>query len=102
MTQLPPSLWTSEEVTFATGGETSGYWQSEGISIDSRTIEPGDLFVAIVGPNNDGHQYVVNALQKGAVAAVIDQPGFTLPSDLGDANLLHVENTMISFYIRCI
>jgi UDP-N-acetylmuramoyl-tripeptide--D-alanyl-D-alanine ligase len=94
MTQLPPSLWTSEEVTFATGGETSGYWQSEGISIDSRTIEPGDLFIAIVGPNSDGHQYVSTALQKGAVAAVIDQPGFSLSCDIENAKLVYVDSTI--------
>ncbi len=95
MTQRLPSLWTSKEVMQATGGVTSSYWQSKGISIDSRVVEPGDLFVAIVGPNSNGHQYVVNALAKGAVAAVIDQSGFALPSDMKNENLLYVENTKI-------
>ena len=94
MSQPNSPLWTSEEVTKATGGETSEYWQSTGISIDSRAIDPGDLFIAIVGPNNDGHQYVANAFQKGAVAAVIDQPEFSLPSDIKNPKLLYVENTM--------
>jgi UDP-N-acetylmuramoyl-tripeptide--D-alanyl-D-alanine ligase len=94
MTKCPQALWTSEEVMQATGGETSGHWQSVGISIDSRTIDPGDLFIAIVGPNSDGHQYVANALQKGAVGAVIDQPRFFLTSDIENAKLLYVENTM--------
>lgn len=44
-----------------------------GVSIDTRTLEPGDLFVALHGINSDGHAYVADALAKGAAAAVIDE-----------------------------
>ncbi|MBB3808253.1 UDP-N-acetylmuramoylalanyl-D-glutamyl-2,6-diaminopimelate--D-alanyl-D-alanine ligase [Pseudochelatococcus contaminans] len=44
-----------------------------GISIDTRTLMPGDLFFAIRGDNSDGHAYVSQALAKGAAAAVIDE-----------------------------
>ncbi|HEV1285555.1 MAG TPA: UDP-N-acetylmuramoyl-tripeptide--D-alanyl-D-alanine ligase, partial [Bryobacteraceae bacterium] len=44
-----------------------------GWSIDSRTIEPGDLFFALRGPNHDGHEHVNAALEKGAVAVVVDR-----------------------------
>jgi UDP-N-acetylmuramoyl-tripeptide--D-alanyl-D-alanine ligase len=44
-----------------------------GWSIDSRTLQPGDLFFAIRGPRHDGHVYVADAFRKGAVAAVVDQ-----------------------------
>jgi UDP-N-acetylmuramoyl-tripeptide--D-alanyl-D-alanine ligase len=44
-----------------------------GWSIDSRTIEPGDLFFALRGPNHDGHQHIDMALEKGAVAVVVDR-----------------------------
>ncbi|HXF05854.1 MAG TPA: UDP-N-acetylmuramoyl-tripeptide--D-alanyl-D-alanine ligase [Blastocatellia bacterium] len=42
-----------------------------GFSIDSRTIRPGELFFAITGTNKDGHDFVGDALQKGACAAVV-------------------------------
>jgi UDP-N-acetylmuramoyl-tripeptide--D-alanyl-D-alanine ligase len=43
-------------------------------SIDSRTIEPGSLFFALRGPAHDGHDYVAQALAKGAAAAVVEEP----------------------------
>src|SRR5215471_21090299 len=42
-----------------------------GVSIDSRTIRSGELFVAIHGPRHDGHDYVSGALERGAAAAVV-------------------------------
>jgi len=42
-----------------------------GVSIDSRTIQPGELFVAIRGPHHDGHAFVAGALERGAAAAVV-------------------------------
>lgn len=44
-----------------------------GVSIDSRTIEPGDLFFAIKGENSDGHDYVRRAFENGAAACVVDE-----------------------------
>ena len=48
-----------------------------GYSIDSRTIQPGELFFAVKGERIDGHDFVEQALEKGAVAAVVrkDQAG---------------------------
>jgi UDP-N-acetylmuramoyl-tripeptide--D-alanyl-D-alanine ligase len=42
-----------------------------GVSIDSRTVEPGQLFIAIHGPRHDGHGFVASALERGAPAAVV-------------------------------
>lgn len=53
------------------GGGAGG--QCDGYSIDSRTVRPGDLFFAIRGPSHDGHDFVADALQSGAVAAVVDK-----------------------------
>lgn len=52
-----PDLWTAEDAARATKGALVGDqdWKAAGVSIDSRSLEPGDLFVAIVGPNSDGH-----------------------------------------------
>jgi UDP-N-acetylmuramoyl-tripeptide--D-alanyl-D-alanine ligase len=44
-----------------------------GWSIDTRTLQPGDLYFALRGENHDGHDFVGNAFEKGAVAAVIDR-----------------------------
>ena len=44
-----------------------------GVSIDSRTIRAGELFVAVHGPRHDGHDYLAEALQRGAVAAVVEE-----------------------------
>ena len=51
-----------------------------GISIDTRTLQPGDLFVALRGEHGDGHAHVAEALAKGAAGAMVDRdlPGATL------------------------
>ncbi|MDD5015787.1 MAG: Mur ligase family protein, partial [Atribacterota bacterium] len=41
------------------------------ISIDSRTLIPGDLFFAIIGPNFDGHDFILKAFDKGAIGVVV-------------------------------
>ena len=41
------------------------------VTTDSRAVEPGDLFVALVGERHDGHAYVANAFGRGAVAALV-------------------------------
>ena len=45
-----------------------------GVSIDSRTLRPGELFIAIHGPRHDGHDYVAAVVEQGAVAAVVAEP----------------------------
>jgi UDP-N-acetylmuramoyl-tripeptide--D-alanyl-D-alanine ligase len=66
---------TAGEVESSTGGIlVSGSRDTiiPGISIDSRTLMPGDLFFAIRGPNADGHHYVASALARGACGVVVD------------------------------
>lgn len=45
----------------------------QGLSIDSRTLQPGNLFIAIPGERVDGHDYLADAIKKGAVAAVVNR-----------------------------
>jgi UDP-N-acetylmuramoyl-tripeptide--D-alanyl-D-alanine ligase len=45
-----------------------------GWSVDTRTLQPGDLFFALRGPQHDGHDYVATARDRGAVAVVVDRP----------------------------
>ena len=63
-------LWTAGEAAEATGGQARGDWRVTGVSIDTRTIEPGDLFVAL-SAERDGHDFVAQALDKGAAAAMV-------------------------------
>lgn len=64
------ALWTAAEAATATGGEATGDWKVSGISIDTRTLQPGDLFVALKAAR-DGHDFVAQALDKGAGAALV-------------------------------
>ena len=72
------ALWNSSEAEAATGGSATRVFEASGVSIDSRTLEPGDLFVALKGPNNDAHAYVPKAFERGAAAALVSD----LPSPL--------------------
>ena len=65
------SLWDSEDAAQATGGKNTISWSATGVSIDTRTIQPGDLFVALKA-DRDGHEFVNNAFDSGAVAALVD------------------------------
>jgi UDP-N-acetylmuramoyl-tripeptide--D-alanyl-D-alanine ligase len=67
-------LWTSDEIVGAVDGRLSGApFAATGVSIDTRTLEPGDLFVALAG-ERDGHDFVEPALAKGAAGALVARP----------------------------
>ncbi len=77
-------LWTLEAFVEAAGGSVRGDAGAEitGISIDSRTLEPGDAFVAIQGDRLDGHDYVAAALEAGASLALVAEERLAdLPED---------------------
>ena len=68
------ALWTRAELEAATGGRLIGEGRPiGGASIDTRTIRPGDLFFAIRGEARDGHDFVADALGRGAGAAVVTE-----------------------------
>jgi UDP-N-acetylmuramoyl-tripeptide--D-alanyl-D-alanine ligase len=64
---------TLREAAGALGLRVESEAIATGWSVDSRTLQPGDLFLALRGPNHDGHDYVAEAFRKGAVAAVVDR-----------------------------
>ncbi|MBM3524446.1 MAG: UDP-N-acetylmuramoyl-tripeptide--D-alanyl-D-alanine ligase, partial [Alphaproteobacteria bacterium] len=74
------ALWTSAEVEAATGGRSNRSWHATGISIDSRTLERGDLFVALRGDTHDGHDHVGAAVAAGASAVMISHVRQALPT----------------------
>ncbi len=67
-------LWTAAEAAHACNGRATGDWVARGVSIDTRELAPGDLFVALVGDNRDGHAFVADALAQGAAAALVSRP----------------------------
>jgi UDP-N-acetylmuramoyl-tripeptide--D-alanyl-D-alanine ligase len=83
-------LWTAADAAAASGGRNASHWLASGVSIDSRSVVKGDLFVALRGPCHDGHDFVGEALEKGAAAAVVDREIANLPAA---APLLHVADT---------
>ena len=87
------SLWESQDAALATGGKNTLEWSATGVSIDSRTIQPGDLFVALKA-DRDGHEFVNSAFENGAVAALVDHA----PMDLDTSfPLLVVADVMGAF-----
>lgn len=82
-------LWSSAELREATQGRLDAELSVSGISIDTRSLEPGDLFIALVGENSDGHAHVATALDKGAACVMVHQAHAGT-----DPRLLHVADTM--------
>ncbi|MEQ9143742.1 MAG: UDP-N-acetylmuramoylalanyl-D-glutamyl-2,6-diaminopimelate--D-alanyl-D-alanine ligase [Parvibaculaceae bacterium] len=87
---MSTALWTRDEAVAATGGRASGEWAASGVSIDTRTLELGDLFVALKGDNSDGHAHVADALANGAAAAIVSRPCEGAAED----GLLFVDDTL--------
>jgi UDP-N-acetylmuramoyl-tripeptide--D-alanyl-D-alanine ligase len=67
------ALWTSAEIAAAVNGRAGRRFDADGVSIDSRKVERGDLFVALHGPNFDGNDFVAGALGQGAAGALVDR-----------------------------
>jgi UDP-N-acetylmuramoyl-tripeptide--D-alanyl-D-alanine ligase len=83
----------------AAAGEYDKFAVAQGYSIDSRTAQSGDLFFAVKGERFDGHDFVEQALSKGAVAAVVrrDQLArYPAQSGLTKTGLLAVDDTLIA------
>jgi UDP-N-acetylmuramoyl-tripeptide--D-alanyl-D-alanine ligase len=74
---MPDALWTADEIAQAIGGQVAGDFAVSGVSIDTRSVEPGDLFVPLIGVR-DGHDFVPQAVANGATgvlaARAVDAP----------------------------
>ncbi|MEP3347869.1 MAG: UDP-N-acetylmuramoyl-tripeptide--D-alanyl-D-alanine ligase [Litoreibacter sp.] len=84
------TLWTSDEAVVATGGTSATGWEATGVSIDTRTLEAGDMFVALKDIR-DGHDFVAQALEKGAGCALVSRIPDGVPAD---APLLVVDDVL--------
>ena len=83
------TLWRADDAARATRGAASG-WAASGVSIDTREIAPGDLFVALAD-RRDGHDFVSVALAEGAAAAMVSR---TPPGVVEGAPLLMVGDVL--------
>ncbi|MEO0915857.1 MAG: UDP-N-acetylmuramoyl-tripeptide--D-alanyl-D-alanine ligase [Pseudomonadota bacterium] len=85
------ALWTKDEALAATGGVGHGPdWRATGVSIDTRTLAPGDLFVALKDVR-DGHDFVSAAFEKGAAGALVSR----IPDGVAeDAPLIVVDDVL--------
>src|SRR5437867_12001152 len=50
-----------------------------GIAYDSRRVTPGMVFVAVRGQHSDGHEFIPNAIERGAVAVICERNGMSSP-----------------------
>ena len=81
-----PQIAQALSVSIAATGTVTGW------SIDTRTIEPGNLFIALKGPNHDGHDHLKSAFAKGAIAALVATP-FQAPT-VRSGELIKVPDTL--------
>jgi len=90
--------WTVDEVARALGvtppGGVDPLARLAGVSIDSRTVARGELFVAIHGPRHDGHSFVVAALEAGALAGVVAEDRLLGYPEQYRSKLLAVPDTL--------
>jgi len=87
-------LWTAPDIAAATGGAAAGgTFAATGVSIDTRSIEPGDLFVALAGVR-DGHEFVEQAMAKGAAGVLaareVGHPAVIVPDTFAALEALGV------------
>ncbi|HXA78559.1 MAG TPA: UDP-N-acetylmuramoyl-tripeptide--D-alanyl-D-alanine ligase [Candidatus Acidoferrales bacterium] len=90
--------WTADQLADALGvARPSGLdplARVAGVSIDSRTLQPGELFIAIRGPRHDGHSFVGGALERGATAGVVAQERFKEYAGEVQARLFAVDDPL--------
>ena len=84
------TLWTDLDAAAATGGTATQPFRAHGVSIDTRTLADGDLFVALTDAR-DGHDFVAQALAGGAAAALVSHLPHGVPDD---APLLIVDDVL--------
>lgn len=89
--------WTADDISQALGLTIKGKinFEALGISIDSRTLKDGEIFLAIQGENFDGHDYLQDALEKGAAGFIISK---NPPEFLKDCSYFIVADTLDSLW----
>lgn len=98
------SLWTAAEIAAATGGTATADFTVDGVSIDSRSVERGDLFVALAGVR-DGHEFAAQAIADGAAGLLaskrVDGPSVQVAETLQALEALGIAARDRSSARRC-
>jgi UDP-N-acetylmuramoyl-tripeptide--D-alanyl-D-alanine ligase len=76
---MSEALWTSADAALATGGRSIGDWSVTGLSIDSRSLRPGDLFIPLKD-SRDGHDFIPMARKAQAGAVLSERQDETSPA----------------------
>ena len=91
--------WTITQVADAVGARAGAgldpVARLAGVSIDSRTVRAGELFIAIHGPSHDGHDHVAGALERGAIGAMVAEASVGRYSEAVRAKCLVVADTFV-------
>ncbi len=93
---MPESLFVSPEVSAAVAGSRvsgSAGGGFSGVSIDTRTLRPGDLYVAIIGKRFDGNDFISQAFERGAAGAVVSRWPLAGEAGFSDRPVWKVEDT---------
>lgn len=83
-------LWTAAEIAAITNGKAAENFDIFGISIDTRTLKKGDLFVALKGEKTDGHDYAAAAIEKGAAGVLVSY----IPADVSPEQVIVVDDVL--------
>ena len=83
-------LWTAREIAGATKGRITEDFDIFGISIDTRSLKKGDLFIALTGEKANGHNYAAQALKKGAAGVLVSY----IPADVPATKTIVVDDVM--------
>jgi len=93
-------LWTSEEAAKVTGGEAKGSWNATGLSIDTRSLQWGELFVPLKDAR-DGHDFIPNARAAGASAVISENPNEQAPALIVRDSLQAMRDLAVAARKRC-
>ncbi|MCQ2965348.1 MAG: UDP-N-acetylmuramoyl-L-alanyl-D-glutamate--2,6-diaminopimelate ligase [Alphaproteobacteria bacterium] len=88
--EVEKPLWQSSVIAEATSGRAGSNFDIYGISIDTRTIKKGELYIALIGEKVNGHAFIQQAFEKGACGALVS----TIPEGIDTKKLIVVQDTL--------
>ena len=74
-------LWSASELQMALGVDVPEFINVHGVTFNSKEVKVGDLFIALTGGARDGHEFVKNAVEAGAVACIVNHPLENIPME---------------------